>query len=348
MTINEIKYGTTSSGEDVFLYKIDCQDGVSVSLCNIGAGVVSICVPDRDGKIADVVPGYDNLFYYIGDGPCFGKVPGRVANRIANGKFVMDGKEYNLPINNGPNHNHGGDNGFANRVWNGEIDGNSVVFTLFAPDGDDGYPGDITAKATYSWIEESNSLNIKLEAETSSKTIVNLTNHTYFNLKGEGNGNILDHNLMLNAHHYLPTDSTLIPSGELRSVEGTPMDFREPTLIGKRIRASFPALEYGKGYDACWAATGVGMRKVAELSSELSGRVLSVYSDQPGVIVYTGNWLSGCPEGKNGNVYNDNDGVAIECQKYPDAPNHQNFPSIELKSSEKYINNIVFSFDVFE
>lgn len=350
MVINQKKYGITSSGEDVFLYTIDCKNGVSLSFCNIGAAIVSICVPDKDGNIDDIVPGYDNLLYYIGDGPCFGKVPGRVANRIANGKFVMDGKEYNLPINNGPNHLHGGNNGFANRVWNSKIVGDSVVFSLFAPDGDDGYPGDITAVATYRWDEEKNDLHITLEAETSSKTIVNLTNHTYFNLKGEGRGNILDHKLQLNADYYLPTDSGLIPTGELRSVINTPMDFKKGEIIGKRIGDNFPALVYGKGYDACWATNGdcAHMPEVAVLSCDINGRVLRVYSNQPGVIVYTGNWLAGCPIGKKGHIYNDNDGVAIECQKFTDAPNHENFPSIELSKGQKYVNNIVFSFDVFE
>ena len=350
MKINEKKFGTTSSGEDVFLYTINCSNGTSVKLCNIGAGIVSICVPDKNNVIKDVVPVYDDLLSYIGDGPCFGKTPGRIANRIANGKFVMDGKEYNLPINNGPNHNHGGNNGFANRVWKSKIDGDKVVFNLFAPDGDDGYPGDIKAEVAYYWDSANKKLSIDLSATTSSKTIVNLTNHCYFNLKGEGNGSILDHNLFLDADYYLPTDSTLIPTGELRFVDGTPMDFRNNEVIGKRINDIFPALEYGKGYDACWSVNDFNnnIKKVASLSSDLSGIQLNVYSNQPGVIVYTGNWLSGCPVGKNGHIYNDNDGVAIECQKYPDAPNKPMFPSVELLKNDTFVNNIVFEFRVFE
>ena len=235
-------------------------------------------------------------------------------------------------------------------MWNSKIDGDKVVFTLFAPDGDDGYPGDISAQVVYFWDSSAKKLSIDLSATTSSKTLVNLTNHCYFNLKGEGNGSILDHNLFLDADYFLPTDSTLIPTGELRSVDSTPMDFRDNQIIGERINDVFPALEYGKGYDACWSVNGFNynIKKVASLSSFSTGIRLNVYSNQPGVIVYTGNWLSGCPIGKGGHVYNDNDGVAIECQKYPDAPNKLGFPSIEWLNGDEYINNIIFVFEDIE
>lgn len=358
MNIIEKKYGTTPAGEDIFLYTMECKGGVSLTFCNVGAAIVSICVPDREGKIADVVLGYDNLFSYIGDGPCFGKVPGRFANRIAGGRFELNGQTYNLPVNNGPNHNHGGNNGYANRVWRSEIENESVLFTLAAPSGDDGYPGAVQVQARYKWVAgETGYLVMELTGCTDAPTVMNLTNHTYFNLKGEGEGTIYDHILKLSALCYLPTDQTLIPTGELASVSGTPMDFTKGNAIGSRAGENFPALKYGKGYDACWAVgrwdgdpttgdcTGNGNLKcVAELWSELSGRKLYVYSDQPGVIVYTGNWLGGCDEGKNGHIYTDYSGVAIECQKFPASPNRPTFPSTVLNPGEKYVNRIVFEF----
>lgn len=368
MTINEKKFGQTPAGEEVFLYTMDCGGGISLTFCNIGAAIVSICVPDKNGVVEDVVLGYDNLLYYLGDGPCFGKVPGRIANRIADGKFILNGQTYTLPINNGPNHNHGGNNGYANRVWKSKIDAGTVLFTLTAPDGDDGYPGAVQVQARYKWLSQEDDKNtsgeniigklvVELTGSTDSLTILNLTNHAYFNLKGDGKGLILDHHLKLAASRYLPTDPTLIPTGELAPVECTPMDFTKGNIIGSRSSEDFPALKYGKGYDACWAVdnwngnpsagdcSGNGsLKRVAELSSEESGRKLNVYSDQPGVIIYTGNWLGGCQEGKQGHIYSDYSGVAIECQKFPASPNRPEFPSVVLHKGETYTNNIVFEF----
>ncbi|MEG0518055.1 MAG: aldose epimerase family protein [Bacteroidales bacterium] len=383
MTISEKKYGTAPGGEDIFLYTIEATAGVKLTFCNIGAAIVSICIPDKNGKAEDVVLGYDNLLYYIGDGPCFGKIPGRVANRIEGGRFELNGKTYTLPINNGPNHNHGGNNGYANRIWKSKIDAAGVLFTLTAPDGDDGYPGAVQVQVRYKWVEGGDcdqnkgadcalhghvdgqqnagenigKLIIELSGNSADATVLNLTNHAYFNLKGEGNGLITDHILKLAASRYLPTDETLIPTGKLASVAGTPMDFTKDATIGSRMEEEFPALRYGKGYDACWAVdnwngnpsindcSGNGSVKcVAELSSKESGRKLNVYSDQPGVIIYTGNWLGGCNEGKKGHVYTDYSGVAIECQKFPAAPNRPSFPSIVLQKGERYANNIVFEF----
>lgn len=359
MSIKEIKYGVTPVGEEVFLYEMACGGGVILQFCNIGAAIVSVCVPDKKGNIADVTLGYDNLFYYIGDGPCFGKVPGRVANRIANGQFELDGKTYTLPINNGPNHNHGGNNGYANRIWKSRIEGDSVLFTLSAPDGDDGYPGAVEVAARYSWIPGADGsrasatgetgvgkLKIELTGSTDSATVLNLTNHAYFNLNGAGAGTIYGHHLKLAASRYLPTDETLIPTGELKDVSGTPMDFTTGQLIGSRTGEDFPALKYGKGYDACWAVDDFdgGMKCVASLWSEESGRKLNVYSQQPGVIVYTGNWLGGCPAGKQGAIYHDYDGIAIECQKFPASPNRSQFPSVVLRKGEAYLNVIEFEF----
>lgn len=355
--ITEHKYGVTPAGEEIFLYRMDCGNNISLAFCNIGAAIVSICVPDKEGCIADVVLGYDNLFSYIGDGPCFGKVPGRVANRIAGGRFELNGKTYTLPVNNGPNHNHGGNNGYANRVWGSGIEGDSLVFTLTAPDGDDGYPGRVEVNARYRWVpgdkyESAREVNpagklvVELTGHTDSVTVMNLTNHAYFNLNGEGSGSVYGHYLKLAASRYLPTDETLIPTGELKSVTGTPMDFTEGRTIGSRAGEDFPALKYGKGYDACWAVDNwdCQVKGVASLWSVSSGRKLNVYSNQPGVIIYAGNWLSGCDTGKNGHVYADYDGVAIECQKFPASPNRPNFPSVVIHKGEEYVNIIEFEF----
>ncbi|MEF9985860.1 MAG: aldose epimerase family protein [Bacteroidales bacterium] len=357
MTITENKFGQTPAGEEIFLYTMDCGGGISLKFCNIGAAIVSICVPDKNGVIEDVVLGYDNLMYYIGDGPCFGKVPGRIANRIADGKFTLNGEIYTLPINNGPNHNHGGNNGYANRVWKSKIEANTVLFTLTAPNGDDGYPGAVEVNARYKWLSQDKNINgeniigklaIELTGSTDSLTILNLTNHSYFNLKGDGKGLILNHYLKLAASHYLPTDSTLIPTGELASVAGTPMDFTKANSIGSRIETYFPALKYGKGYDACWVVDNWNgnLKRVAELSTNENGRKLNVYSDQPGVIIYTGNWLEGCQEGKQGHIYSNYSGVAIECQKFPAAPNRPSFPSVVIHKGDTYANNIVFEFAI--
>ncbi len=357
MNITEQKYGTTPEGKDIFLYTMECGGGIIVKLCNIGAAVVSVCVPDKNGVIDDVVLGYDNLFYYIGDGPCFGKVPGRVANRIAGGKFDLNGKTYTLPVNNGPNHNHGGENGYANRIWRSGIEGDSVVFNLLAPDGDDGYPGAVEVCARYRWISGDKYISEKtgcplgklvteLTGRADSATVMNLTNHTYFNLDGHGSGTVYGHNLKLAASRYLPTDETLIPTGELKPVEGTPMDFTKGQLIGSRAGEDFPALRYGKGYDACWAVDNwdCSVKCAASLWSGVSGRRVNVYSNQPGVIIYTGNWLGGCNEGKGGHIYNDYDGVAIECQKFPASPNRPEFPSVVINKGEEYLNVIEFEF----
>lgn len=214
----------TECGKDIVAYTIMNASGASVTLCNIGAAIISVNVPDRDGKLADVVLGYSDPLSYFGDGPCMGKVPGRYANRIAKGKFILDGKEYTLPINNGPNHLHGGPEGFQNKVWESREHEGGVEFLYFSEDGEMGYPGALKAVARYEWSEE-NELRLTFTAETDAPTVVNLTNHAYFNLNGEGSGTVLNHELRLNASEYLPTDETLIPLGESEPVAGTPMDF---------------------------------------------------------------------------------------------------------------------------
>lgn len=335
-----------SPAGDITLYTLTNASGASVTLSTLGAGIVSVIVPDRDGKLDDVVLGYADPADYMSDGPCAGKTPGRYANRIAKGHFSIDGKEYTLATNNGPNALHGGPTGFANRIWKGEAAGSHVKFTYESADGEEGYPGNLKATVTYSWNND-NELRIEYAAECDAKTVVNLTNHAYFNLDGEGAGTILDHDLQLLCSHYLPTDATQIPTGELAPVKDTPMDFTEPKAIGRDIKADFEPLKIGKGYDHCWVIDNWHkhtLAPAARLSSAKSGRVLEVFTTQPGAQVYTGNWLSGCPKSKSGKEYADYDGVAIECQGFPDAPNKKKFPSQLLGPGERYEQTIVYSF----
>lgn len=338
----------TDRGE-ITTYELINASGASVKLSSLGAGILEIKVPDSAGNLADVVLGYKELKDYFYDGSCAGKVPGRYANRIAKGHLDIDGKVYQLNINNGPNHLHGGPENFSNKIWDCEMDGDTVVFSLESPDGDENYPGNLTARVAYTWSDD-NVLKIVLGAVTDAPTVVNLTNHTYFNMAGEDKeGTALDQVLQLNCSRYLPTDDTLIPTGEMAPVEGTPMDFTHPNLVGRDIKQDFPALNYGKGYDNCWVIDGHedgDLHLAAVLCDNASGRVLEVSTDQPAVQVYTGNWLEGCPLSKSGKHYHDYDGVAIECQGLPDAPNHDNFPSQVLRPDEEYRRVIIFDFKV--
>lgn len=308
-----------------------------------GAGIVSVVVPDRNGIMSDVVLGYRDEASYLGDGPCMGKIPGRYANRIAGGRFTLDGKEYQL-IKNHPEYQlHGGPDGFADRLWKVLRSSDSqVLMALDSPDGDQGYPGAVHAEALYSW-EDDNSLRLEITATTDAHTVINLTNHTYWNLDGEDSGSIFSHKLRLNASRWIVTDPSLVPTGEIARVENTPMDFRRAKPVGQDIKADFPALRYGKGYDNCWILDGEpGLKLAAELSSDISGRRLEILTDQPGVQVYTGNWLDGSPVSKSDRSYRDYDGVAIECQNFPDAPNHPDFPSCVLRPGETYSRTIIF------
>ena len=350
MDIEQKVAGFTPEGDAVVIYTMRNSKGYEVELCNMGAAIVGIRVPDREGRIDDVALGYENRMDYVTEGPCMGKVPGRYANRIAKGHFELDGKEYHLAINNGPNALHGGPTGFHKSLWEGRVEENRVVFAIDSPDGHEGYPSDLYVEAVYDW-DDDNRLELTLLAQTNGATIINLTNHAYFNLAGAGNGDIKGHTLRLNASNYLPTDQTLVPTGELRSVEGTPMDFRTAKAIGRDMEEQFDALLFGKGYDNCWPIDGYSEGKVQEaalLADPTSGRTLRVLTDQPAVQIYTGNWLSGCPMGKGGKRYGDYSGVAIECQGYPDAPNKPHFPSQVLRKGERYERHIVFCFGVEE
>jgi len=332
---------------DITLYRITNNSGAGVELSTLGAGIVEVCVPDSKGNIENVALSYADPADYIADGPCMGKVPGRYANRIACGHLKVDGKTYRLAINNGPNALHGGPEGFQNQIWDSEIIPDGVRFTYRAKDGEEQYPGNFKAVAEYTWSED-NVLTLRLEAETDAPTVVNLTNHAYWNLDGADSGSVLKHTMHLKAAKYLPTDETLIPVGVPADVAGTPMDFTSRKELGKDIKADFPALNYGKGYDACWVLDGwkpgVMVEEAAVVEASTSGRVLTVSTDQPGLQVYTGCWLAGCPKNKSGRSYEDYDGVALEAQGFPDAPNRPDFPSQELRPDEKYQRTVRFAF----
>ena len=350
ITIKKELWGTADCGKEIYKYTMTNASGASVVLGSIGAAIVGINVPDRDGKLADVVIGYPDAASYFADGPCAGKIPGRFANRIAKGRFTLDGKEYTLPINNGPNHLHGGPEGFQNQVWDSRIEGDAVEFMYFSQDGEAGYPGNLKVVAHYEWSED-NELKLSMTAETDAPTVVNLTNHVYFNMDGEGSGDIKDHVLKLNASEYLPTDDTLIPLGESEPVAGTPMDFISGKTLGEEIDADFPALKFGKGYDNCYLIDGWTpgqLQDAAELYSPKSGRVVKVVTSQPGIQIYTGNWFEGCPAGKNGHTYHDYWGVAMECCHYPDSPNEPDYPPVTLRPGEVFEQAIIWAFSVKE
>lgn len=333
---------------NISIYKITNDSGASVELSGIGAGITSICVPDKNGELTDVVLGYSDYLNYIYDGSCAGKTAGRYANRIANGIFELNGNTYKLNTNCGSNSLHGGPEGFQNQNWQSQIEGDKVIFTYLSRDGEEFFPGNVMVTVSYKW-DNNNTLTIEYEATTDADTVINLTNHTYFNLKGAGNGDIFDHTLKLNCSHYLPTDNTLVPTGEYASVKGTPMDFTEEKALGVDIHSDFEAIKIGKGYDHCWLVDNFQdkqIKEIAVLKEHTSKRELHIYSSQVGVQVYTGNWLNDSPIGKNGAKHSDYCAVAIECQGLPDAPNKPHFPSQILKKGETYKQTIVYSFNI--
>ena len=329
------------------VYRLENSRGAWVELSSLGAGIMSVGVPDREGRIENVALGYANPSDYLYDGPCMGKTAGRYANRIAEGKLRIAGKDYQLATNCGPHHLHGGPEGFQNQLWQSREIESGVEFTLHSPAGDENYPGAMDVKLSYTWDDECR-LTLSFEATADAETVVNLTNHTYWNLRGAESGEALLQEVRMKAGRWLPTDPTLVPLGELAGVEGTPMDFREWKPVGKEIAEEFPALKYGKGYDNCWvidgAEPGRPVENAVELRDKGSGRVLAIDSDQPGVQLYTGNWLKGSPRGRAGREFEDYDGVAIEMQGFPDAPNKPQFPSQILRPGEVYKRKIVYRF----
>jgi aldose 1-epimerase len=340
-----------AGGAPVYLYTLTNTHGMEVRVMSYGATIVSLSVPNRRGLSEDVVLGFDALEGYLADEPYFGAIVGRYGNRIAKGRFALDGATYQLATNNGPNHLHGGIKGFDKVVWDAapfDRDGTSgVVFTHVSPDGDEGYPGSLNARVTYT-LTPANELIVDYHATTSKATPINLTQHSYFNLAGAGTGDILEHQLTLDADRFTPVDATLIPTGELAPVEGTPFDFRKATAIGARIGAEHPQLKFGTGYDHNWVLNGRSgeLRHAVRLEEPTSGRTLDISTTEPGVQFYTGNFLDGTLTGKSGRVYKQRYGLCLETQHFPDSPNHPAFPSTILRPGEQYQSKTVFAFGV--
>ena len=313
-----------------------------------GATIVDLLVPDANGELADVSLGFDSIEPYPTHGAYFGTIAGRFANRINAGKFTLEGRSYQLALNNPPNHLHGGLVGFDKQVWKAKILKSkqpSVRFTLRSPDGQEGYPGTFKVAVTYT-LTDRNQLRIGYKATTDKTTIVNLTNHTYFNLAGAGNGTVLDHSLKVNASHYTPVNSALIPTGEIKSVEGTPLDFRKSTRVGSRI-AEVGGDPVGYDHNFVLSQSHQARPKLAaEVYEPTSGRVMKVYTDQPGVQFYTGNFLDGSITGKGGKVYQQYFGFCLETQHYPDSPNQPGFPSTVLQPGETFKSTTIYQFSV--
>jgi len=351
-TISKEPFGSTSEGQ-VDRYTLTNASGMRVRILTYGGIIQAIEVPDRRGHNANVALGFNNLPDYVAKSPYFGCITGRYANRIAEGKFTLDGVAYQLPINNPPNSLHGGTVGFDKHIWattsfrhDGDV---GLVMKFTSPDGDQNYPGELHSTVTYT-LTEGNGIRMNYKATTNKATIVNLTNHSYFNLQGEGTGSIEDHKLFLNASRYTPVDSTLIPTGELARVGATPMDFRHATAIGKRIRDGFDQLVIGRGYDHNWvldrrhSGASAGLELAARLTDPTSGRVLSVLTTEPGIQFYSGNFLDGTLYGTSGRAYRQGDGFALETQHFPDSPNQPKFPSTILKPGKTYRSETIYKF----
>lgn len=348
VTISKNKYGTTPDGQQVDKYTLKNSQGMEVDVITYGGIITSWTAPDKNGNYQNIVLGYDNLEQYIKSNPYFGAIIGRYGNRIAKGKFQIDGKEYTLETNDGSNHLHGGVKGFDKVVWTAaeeKTDNDaSLKLTYISKDGEGGYPGNLTSTVIYT-LTDDNTLEVSYEATTDQKTIVNLTQHSYFNLSGDFSKDILDHELTLNADNYLPVDATLIPTGELRSVESTPFDFRNAKTIGKDIELKNNQLIKGKGFDHCWVLNNQGtFRKVATAHHRESGRVLEISTNEPGIQFYSGNFLDGTLPAPGGSTYGHRTGFCLETQHYPDSPNRGKFPSVTLAPGEKYESKSSFKF----
>jgi len=350
-TVTRAASTASFNGKPIDVFTLSSGQGIELQAITYGGIITSLKVPDRSGRVADVVLGFDtpDAYWKEPPPPFFGAIIGRYGNRIAKGKFTLEGKTYTLATNNGPNHLHGGNKGFDKVLWTAEsrqtADGATVVFTRTSPDGEEGYPGTLSARVTYT-VTPRNELIIDYHATTDKATPVNLTQHSYFNLAGDGSGDILGHELTINADRYTPVDDTLIPTGELAPVEGTPFDFRKATAIGARIDQNNPQLKNGKGYDHNWVLnrSGAGLQLAARLTDPKSGRTMEIRTTEPGLQFYSGNFLDGTIKGKGGRVYGHRGGLCLETQHFPDSPNHSNFPSPILRPGQTYESRTVFKF----
>jgi aldose 1-epimerase len=339
----------TADGQSVALYTLRNAHGMEAKITNYGGILVSLKVPDRNGKFDDVVLGFNDLETYLKGHPYFGALIGRYGNRIAKGRFTLNGVEYKLAVNNGENTLHGGVKGFDKVVWTGkEMNtkaGPAVVLTYLSKDGEEGYPGNLNVRVVYT-LTNNNELKIEYSATTDKDTVTNLTHHSYFNLAGEGNGDILSHLVTINGDRFLPTDAGSIPTGELRKVSGTPFDFLTAHAIGERINQDEEQLKLGNGYDHTWIINGRAgtLRLAATAYEKTSGRTMQVWTTEPGVQFYTGNFLDGTLTGKSGKIYQRRFGFCFETQHYPDSPNHPAFPTTTLKKGATYKSTTIYRF----
>jgi len=351
VTIDKSEYGTTAKGEKVESYKLKNQNGMEVDIITFGGRITDLKVPNKAGVSENVVIGFSSLAQYEKENPFFGALIGRYGNRIAKGKFSLDGKEYQLAINNAPNALHGGPQGFFNVVWKADEvksgENASLKLSYVSKDMEEGYPGNLKVFVTYT-LTNDNQLEVLYEATTDKKTVVNLTQHSYFNLSGDFTKTILDHELTLNADKLVPVDADLIPTGKLEDVAGTPFDFRTPKLIGKDINAKNDQLEKGKGYDHCWVLNNPekGKTIIAKVYHAASGRVMEMTTDEPGIQFYSGNFLDGTLPMPNGGTFAHRTGLCLETEHYPDSPNQKNFPTTVLNPGENYKTKTTFKFSV--
>jgi aldose 1-epimerase len=342
-------YGVSDDGQGVEAYTLANAAGMRVQILTLGCIIARLEVPDRNGNLANIVLGQSSVADYLHRSPHFGAIAGRYANRIARGRFVIDGTAYQLEINAPPNAMHGGRHGFHKVVWQAASPGGETLLLRYlSRDGEEGFPGNLDVEVTYT-LGETNELRIDYTATTDRPTIINLTNHSYFNLAGEGSGDVLGHVVSINADHFTPADATQIPTGEVRAVAGTPFDFSRPTPIGARIRDPDAQLLAALGYDHNWVLrtpTGDHVRPAARAFEPISGRVLEVLTDAPGLQFYTGNNLTGALVGPAGHAYRQSDGFCFETQRFPNAPNQPGFPSAVLRPGERFATRTIFRFSV--
>jgi aldose 1-epimerase len=340
-------FGGELDGKRVELFTLKNNNGLVTQITNYGGRVVNLFVPGRDGTMADIVTGYDNLNGYLKSNEIYyGTLIGRYGNRIAKGKFVLNDSLYTLAVNNGHNHLHGGIKGFNNVVWDAVLkDDKTLILSYLSADGEEGYPGNLQVNVTYE-LTDDNELKIQYWATTDKPTHVNLTHHSFFNLKGAGNGDINDHLLQLNASYFTPVDEGLIPTGEIKPVDDTPFDFRQLTVIGERVNDNDQQLVYGLGYDHNWVleAAGEGLTFAAKVYEPASGRTMEVYTNEPGIQFYGGNFLNGSDTGKYGRIYNYRGALCLETQHFPDSPNQPAFPSTLLNPGDEYYSVCVYKF----